>query len=80
MATHVWLNSMGVSDGLEVLKKQYHAKLHGNCTELPTFHDSLLQPITPNTLPNIILPYACDACLLAEATQALNEVRIEYLA
>ena len=73
------LAKTGLRVPLDVLRVQYRCKLNWSMQQNPTMHTSLLQPITPFTLSSIILPYACDPCLLAEAAQALNEVRVRYI-
>ena len=76
----VTLADTGIQVSTEVLCAQYRYKLIWSAQQNKTAHAFLLKPITPHTLPHIILPYVCDPCIRAEATQALNKVRIEYLA
>lgn len=76
----VQLAKTGIRVPLDVLSVQYRCKLNLSVQHNPTIHTSLILPITPFTLPHVILPYACDPRLLAEAVQALNKVRVRYVA
>ena len=73
------LAKTGIRVPLDVLRVQYRCKLNWSMHQNSAMHTSLLQPITPFTVSTIIHPYACDPCLLSEAAQVLNEVRVRYI-
>lgn len=77
--------SGGDMDGVKVLQEQYSAKLDffqskvdASCPNGLRTMDFLLEPITPETVPEVILPFSCKACLLDKVAEALNEVRVKY--